>query len=143
NCSAITQVRKQAFQAANRLVSKKSPRTTGAERCQIVGSRELGEWTARRISDEWYSNASRCGDGTVSFGPAVAVELPHVSHFLDLVQVHVCHHHLILVAAAHGEHLSARIAEIGLAVKLADGPGLFDANAIDDANEVLVGHGMG
>src|ERR1035441_8668402 len=101
-------------------------------------------WTASaKVGVEQRPNPSRRDDGSVSFGPAVTVELPHVAHFFDLVQVHVSHYYLILVAAAHSEHLSARIAEIRLPVELADGPGLFDPDAIDGANEGLVGDGMG
>ena len=72
------------------------------------------EWVGRPVGfcGEWHSNSSRCGDGTVSFGPAVAIELPHVAHFFDLVQVQICHHHFIFVATAHGAHLAAGIAEI-------------------------------
>src|ERR1019366_8872789 len=101
-------------------------------------------WTASaKVGVEQRPNPSQRDDGSVSFGSAVAVELPHVAHFFDLVQVHVSHYYLVLVAAAHGDHLSPRIAEIGLAIELADGPGLFDADAVDGANKVLVGDGMG
>src|ERR1019366_4754681 len=102
-----------------------------------VDGRPVGFLVKRR------PDSSRCDDGTVSLGPAVAVELPHVAHFFDLVQVQVRNHHFVLVAAAHGAHLSAGVAEIGLAVKFADGPGLFDAHPVDGANKGLIGDGVG
>src|ERR1035437_1118988 len=106
------------------------------------GRTEIG-MDARPVESVCRSNPSWRRDGTVSLGPAVAVELPHVPHFFDLVQVQIGHHHFVLVAAAHSAHLSPRIAEIGLAIELADGPGFLDADAIDCANKVLVGYGMG
>src|SRR6266699_1165482 len=68
-------------------------------------------------------------DRSVGLWPAIAIKLPDVSHFLDFVQVHFCNHQFILIAAAHGQELPARVAEIGLAIELAYGPRLFDADA--------------
>ena len=44
---------------------------------------------------------------------------------------------------AVGEDLAARIAEVALAVELADPPRLFPAGAIDRADEIAVGDGVG
>ena len=41
------------------------------------------------------------------------------------------------------EDLAARVAEVGLAVELADLPGALDADAIDGPHEVLVGDRVG
>ena len=44
------------------------------------------------------------------------------------------------VAASHGENLAARIAEVGLSIKLADVPGLFVPDTVDRAEKILVCH---
>src|SRR5256885_7064505 len=49
---------------------------------------------------------------------------------------------LVLVAAADRNELPARIAEVALAVELADIPRGFDTDAVDRADEVPVGNGM-
>src|SRR5207253_7345145 len=49
----------------------------------------------------------------------------------------------ILVAAGLRDDFSARIAEITLAVKFADFPGSFRADAIDGGDEIGVGDGVG
>src|SRR5208283_4886545 len=41
------------------------------------------------------------------------------------------------------DDFAARIAEITLAVKFADFPGSFGANAVDGGNEILIGDGVG
>src|ERR1051325_762121 len=50
----------------------------------------------------------------ICFGPAVAEELPGVSHFLDLIKIEIGDDQFILVARCDGEHLPARVAEIAL-----------------------------
>src|SRR5262249_53396568 len=80
--------------------------------------------------------------GAVSFGPAVAVKLPDIAHFANLVQVQVGHYKLICVARSLGDDFAARVAEIALAVKLAYVPGLFVAHAIDRADEIAVCDGV-
>ena len=42
-----------------------------------------------------------------------------------------------------GDELAARVAEVALAVELADPPRLFPAGPVDRADEVLVRHGVG
>src|SRR5207245_10729044 len=73
----------------------------------------------------------------------VSVELPYVTHFQDLVEVEVGHHDLILVPRGLCDALAARIAEVALAVELADVPRLLMADPIDGPDEVAVGHGVG
>ena len=59
-----------------------------------------------------------------------------------MVEVEVGRQHFVLVARGLGEDLAARIAEVALAVELADLPRLLDADAIDGADEVPVGDGV-
>src|SRR5688572_25917377 len=87
--------------------------------------------------------ALRPCDALVTLGPAVAIKLPDVAHFLNLIQVEVCDHDFILVAAPHRNDLAARIAEVTGAIELANGPGFFETNAIDRAHEVLIGNRVG
>src|SRR5436853_7479825 len=81
-------------------------------------------------------------DPVVRLRPAIAVELPRVANLADLVHVEVRGHERVLIARGDGEHLAARIAEVALAVKLADVPGRFVADAVDGADEVAVGDGV-
>src|ERR1043166_2254511 len=95
------------------------------------------------------SNAPR--DGTalefrqtgVRFGPAVAVELPHVPHLANLVEVQFGRHELGLVARRTGDELAARVAEVALAVEFADVPRRLIPDAVDGADEEGVGDGVG
>src|SRR3954471_17898258 len=81
-------------------------------------------------------------DPVVRLRTAVAVELPRVADFADLVHVEVGDDESVLIARSHRQHLPARIAEIALAVKLADVPWCFVADAIDRADEVAVRDGV-
>src|SRR5688572_12629755 len=81
-------------------------------------------------------------DGAVGFRPAVAVELPGVAHLLDELEIEVGDDQLVAIAAADRDDLPAGIAEVALAVELADVPGRFVADAIDRADEVPVGNGV-
>src|ERR1700680_2748240 len=83
------------------------------------------------------------GQYAVAFRPPVPEELPYFANFQDHVQVEVRHQHLILVTAGLGDDLAAGIAEITLAVELADAPGFLFANPVDGADEISVGHGVG
>src|SRR5687767_10219006 len=50
---------------------------------------------------------------------AVAVELPRLAHFLDLVEIHVAHQQLLLVRVAQvADELPAWIAEVRLPVEV-------------------------
>src|SRR5579863_5326985 len=79
---------------------------------------------------------------SVALRTAVAEKLPDLADFGNHVEIEIGDHDFIFVAAGLGDDLAARIAEITLSVEFADAPGLFDANAIDGADEVTVGDGM-
>src|ERR1043165_3982278 len=79
----------------------------------------------------------------VALRAPVAVELPGVPHFLDQVEVEVGDDDLVLVAAGLGDDLAAGVAEVGLSVELADVPGGLAPDAVDGADKVLVGDGVG
>src|SRR5882672_5414759 len=79
---------------------------------------------------------------SIAFRPAVSEELPDISHFGDHVEVEVGDHQFVFVAAGLGDDLAAGIAEVTLAVELADVPGGFGAHAVQCADEVSVGDGV-
>src|SRR5688500_7064756 len=79
-------------------------------------------------------------DSAVGLGPAIAVELPRVSHLLDQAEIEIGDDEFVLIAAADREDLPSRIAEVTLAIELADVPRRFDADAVDRANEISVRH---
>src|ERR1700687_851288 len=83
------------------------------------------------------------GQRSVSFRTAVAIKLPDFPHFLDHVEIEIGDQHFVFVAAGLGEDLSARIAEITLAIKLANVPWLLSSYAIDCTHEVSVRRGVG
>src|ERR1051325_9133364 len=78
----------------------------------------------------------------IGFRPAITEKLPDIAHFLDLVQVQIRHDHLFLVARSFGNNLSARCAEIALAVELTNIPGLLAPNPVDGADKISVGDSM-
>src|SRR3954451_20349126 len=86
--------------------------------------------------------ALQSDDPVVRLRTAIAIELPRVADFADLVHVEVGDDERVLIARGHGQHLAARIAKVALAVKLADVPWRFVADAIDRADEVAVGDGV-
>src|SRR5260221_3947377 len=69
---------------------------------------------------------------------AIPIELPRVADFLDEIQIQIRDHELVLVAAALGDQAAARIAEVALAVELADVPGRLGADAVDRPHEIAV-----
>src|SRR5262249_29439007 len=73
---------------------------------------------------------------------AIAEELPGFSDFRDHVQVEVGHDNLVFIAAGLGDDLATGVAEVTLAVELADVPGLLRAYAVDGADEISVGNGV-
>src|SRR5439155_6232073 len=73
------------------------------------------------------------GERSVGLRPPVAVELPHVADFEDLVEVEVRHHDLVPIARGLRDTPAARIAKIALAVELADVPWLLVADPVDGA----------
>ncbi len=82
---------------------------------------------------------TRACNFSIGLGAAVTVELPRVADLLNFVEVQVGDEELILVAAGLLDDFAARVAEITLAVKFADFPGSFRADAIDGSDEVGVG----
>src|SRR3990172_5399127 len=79
----------------------------------------------------------------VGLRPPVPVELPHPPDLLDHRQVHLRHHQLVLVLAAGGQEVTARVDEIAGAVELADIPRRLGADPVGTAHEVAVGHRVG
>src|SRR5579859_6652476 len=83
---------------------------------------------------------SRLHQRAVGVGPAVAVELPQVPDLGQLRHIQVAHQHLVLVVRGGVAHqLPARVGEVGLAVEVVVAERL-DADPVDRADEVLVGH---
>src|SRR5216683_2145268 len=82
-------------------------------------------------------------DFPVGFRAAVAIELPGVADFLDFIEIEFGDEELILVAAGLLDDFAARVAEIALAVELADLPGMLGADAVDGGDEISVGDGVG
>src|SRR5262245_41688280 len=76
----------------------------------------------------------------VSLGTAIAVELPHATHFLDHVEVAIGDDELVLVLARDRQHVAARIADVARAIELAEVPGLLRPDAIGRGDEVAVRH---
>src|SRR6185436_16287765 len=70
-------------------------------------------------------------------------KLPGLPHLGYLVEVEVGGEDFVFVAAGLGDDLAARVAEVARAVELADVPGGLHAHAVDSADEVAVGHGVG
>src|SRR5690349_19534561 len=71
---------------------------------------------------------------------AVAVELPLVPDLGQLVHVEVADHYLVGVVGGRVAHqLAARVDEVGLAVEVVVAQ-VLDADPVDRADEVLVGH---
>src|SRR4051812_45888985 len=87
----------------------------------------------RSVGKRW---GSQLRHHPVGLRPAVAEELPDVPHLADQVQVQVGDHDVIAVALADREHLPARVAEVALAVELADPPRLLEPRPVDRPDEV-------
>src|ERR1700676_5145272 len=73
---------------------------------------------------------------------AVAEKLPNFADFGNHVEIQICHHDFILIAAGLGDDLASRIAEITLAIKFANAPWLLRPYTIDRAHKVAVRNGM-
>src|SRR5687768_6686977 len=79
----------------------------------------------------------RSDEVSVRVRPAVAVELPRLADFLDLVEVHVPDDQLLVVGAAQvADELAPRIDEVALAVEVVVAVVLLDADAVDRPDEV-------
>src|SRR5213592_4986277 len=88
----------------------------------------------------WSAAGAASPVGVTSRAKAAAVELPQVPDLGQLVHVQVAHQHLVLVVRGGVAHqLPARIGEVRLAVEVVVAERL-DADPVDRADEVLVGH---
>src|SRR4249920_81908 len=61
----------------------------------------------------------------------VAVKLPDISHFADLVEIEIGGDQFAAVARAGRDEAAARVAEVALPVEFADVPRRFRADAVD------------
>jgi len=66
--------------------------------------------------------------------------LPRRAHFLDLIEIEVRDHKLVLIPAGLRHDFPARITEVALAVEFADAPRLLGSHAIDRRDEILICH---
>src|SRR5439155_6086445 len=66
--------------------------------------------------------------------------MPGVAHFPNHVEVQISNHHCILIAGRLRDDLTARIAEVTLAIELADVPRLLVSNTIDGPDKVTIGN---
>src|SRR4029079_3799962 len=89
-----------------------------------------------------YVRDSERRNAAVGLGAAIPVELPGVADFLDHVEIEARDHQFVLVAAALGDEASPRIAEVALAVELADVPRRLHPDPVDRADEVAVRAGV-
>src|SRR5664280_336070 len=81
--------------------------------------------------------------GLIHVGAAVAEELPGFADFGNHIEVEVGGEDFVFVARRLGEDAAAGIAEIARAVEFADIPRGFGAHAVDGADEIAVGDGVG
>src|SRR6266478_147588 len=79
---------------------------------------------------------------TVRVGPAIAEELPGISHFANHVEIEIGNNERILIAWRFGDKLSTWIAEIALTIKLTNVPRLLMTYTIDRGNKIAVCDGM-
>src|ERR1043166_5588088 len=92
----------------------------------------------------WKASSIRCNlsrlrsQWAVGFRTPVAVELPGFPDLGDHVEIQVGDQHFILIAAGLSDDRSPRIAEIALAVKLADIPRLLTADTVDRPDKISV-----
>src|SRR5260370_24677888 len=82
-------------------------------------------------------------DFSVGFRAAVAIELPGIANSLNVVEIQLGDGQFVLVAAGLFDDFAARVAEVACAVKFADFPGSFGADAVDGGDEISVGDGVG
>src|SRR2546427_4598758 len=87
-----------------------------------------------------FPHASLLHQVAIGFWPAVPEELPHVPHFLNLVEVQVCHNNFFFVPRSFSNDFSARCAEIALTVKLSNVPRLLAADPVDSTDKIPIGH---
>src|SRR3989449_9478008 len=86
------------------------------------------------------SGGLRAGDFAIGFRAPIAIELPGGAHLVDFVQVQLSDEQLVFIAAGLRDDLPARVAEVALAVELADFPRPLVPDAVDGGDEIAVGH---
>src|SRR5258706_2930855 len=84
--------------------------------------------------------ASLRREGAISVRSAVPEELPGFWNFGNHIEVEIGDQHFIFGAASLREDLSARIAEVTLAIELADVPRLLATDAIDRSDKISIRH---
>src|SRR5688500_17959452 len=77
---------------------------------------------------------------TVRLRPPIPEELPYIPHLADLIEIQLRSDELRAVAHALGDKPSARVAEVTLPVEFTDTPRILEADAVDRADEVRIGH---
>src|SRR6187551_1771112 len=82
-------------------------------------------------------------DRIVRIRPAVAEKLPGITHLADLVHIQIRNDQLVFVTRALGHDLPSRIAEIALAVELADVPWGLHTDAIYGSHKISVSDRVG
>src|SRR3989442_7906829 len=102
----------------------------------------LAVFSIRSVGGCGASGGLRAGDFAIGFRAPVAIELPGGAHLVDFVQVQLSNKQLVFIAAGLRDNLPARVAEVALAVELADFPRPLVADAVDGGDEVAVGHRM-
>ena len=75
---------------------------------------------------------------SIALRAAVAIELPNVSDFTNLIEIQVSDHKLIGIAGSLSNDLASRAAEVALSIELAYIPRLFMSDSIDRADEVAI-----
>src|SRR5437016_1740556 len=80
---------------------------------------------------------------SVALRPAIAEELPGVTHFANHIEIKIGNNQRVLVARRLRDDLSARIAKVTLAIEFADVPGHFVADPVYRADEVTISDGVG
>src|SRR4051812_14980358 len=78
-------------------------------------------------------------DCRVRLRAAVAIKLPGVADLANQIEIEIGDHDIVGVPRAFGQYAATRIAEITLAIKLADSPRLLPAGPINRADEVTIG----
>src|SRR5262245_16629704 len=79
---------------------------------------------------------------SIRFRPAIPEELPDIPYFLYFIEIQVRHNDFFLVARSFRNDLSARRAEIALAVEFADIPWILAADAIDRTDKITIRNRM-
>src|SRR5687767_2719645 len=78
---------------------------------------------------------SQLNEASIRLRPAVSIELPHIPHLANLVEVELRCHELVAIARCLRDELSARITEIALTVELTNTPRLLIADTVDRADK--------